>query len=204
VIRPRPRWFTQTGSDHSITYVDRFRQLAANGVDLAGEARMLDAMVARNSRLLDAGCGSGRVGAALFDRGHHVVGVDIDPVLIGAAETDHSGPRWIVADLSELDLASFGEPELFDAAIIAGNVMAFVAPGTERAVIARVASHVREDGIILVGFTTGREYTVADLDANITDLDIELEHRFATWDLRPWTARSEFSVSVLRRSSANR
>ncbi|HWD25298.1 MAG TPA: class I SAM-dependent methyltransferase, partial [Acidimicrobiales bacterium] len=192
----RPRWFTQTGSDHSNKYLDRFRRLAASGVDLAGEARLLDAMVAPRSRLLDAGCGAGRVGGALFDRGHDVVGVDIDPVLIGAAETDHRGPRWIAADLSELDLAAFDEPEPFDAAILAGNVMVFVAPGTERDVIARVAAHVRADGCILVGFATDREYAMAQFDADIAELGIVLEHRFATWDLRPWSVSSHFAVTV--------
>ena len=32
--------------------------------------------------------------------------------LIEAARTDHPGPRWIVADLSELDLSEVGETDL--------------------------------------------------------------------------------------------
>jgi hypothetical protein len=35
--------------------------MARDGADLAGEARLIDAMVARGSGILDAGCGSGRV-----------------------------------------------------------------------------------------------------------------------------------------------
>ena len=53
-------------------------------------------------RVLDAGCGPGRVGAHLHEVGHEVVGVDADPVLIAAAEEDHPGPRWLVEDLAEL------------------------------------------------------------------------------------------------------
>ena len=93
---------------HSSWYVERFRKMAAAGDDLAGEARLVDAMVPRGSRILDAGCGPGRVGAALAAVGHDVVGVDVDPVLIEAAETDYPGPRWIVQDLAELDLARTG------------------------------------------------------------------------------------------------
>jgi SAM-dependent methyltransferase len=66
--------------------------MAAEGADLGGEARLVDAMVAPGSRLLDAGCGTGRTAAVLHARGHRVVGVDADPVLIAAAEADHPGP----------------------------------------------------------------------------------------------------------------
>src|SRR5699024_8314282 len=93
------RWETDTDDNHSNWYVERFRSMAAEGHDLEGEARLLDAMVARGSRLLDAGCGPGRIAGALHRRGHEVIGVDVDPVLIEAAEVDHPGPRYIVGDL---------------------------------------------------------------------------------------------------------
>ena len=32
---------------------------------------------------------------------------------------------WLVGDLSELDLAAAGYPDLFDAIVVAGNVMTF-------------------------------------------------------------------------------
>ncbi|MFJ5543375.1 class I SAM-dependent methyltransferase [Micromonospora chalcea] len=193
------RWVTDTKPGHSQWYVDRFRQLAAEGADLSGEARLLDALVPPGARVLDAGCGTGRVAAALAARGHDVVGVDADPTLVEAARADHPGPRFLVADLAELDLAAQGEPEPFDAAVLAGNVMVFVAPGTERDVLARVAAHVRPDGLVVVGFATDRGYPVADLDADAVAAGLRPEHRFATWDLRPWRDDADFAVSVLRR-----
>lgn len=193
------RWATDTGPEHSQWYVDRFRQLAADGVDLAGEARLVDALVPPRSRILDAGCGTGRVGAELAARGHTVLGVDADPVLIEAARADHPGPRWLVADLSELDLAAAGEPEPFDAAVLAGNVMTFVASGTEVAVLRRVAAHLRPDGVVAVGFGTDRGYPLRVFDAHVAAAGLLPEHRFATWDLRPWRDDADFAVSVLRR-----
>ena len=193
------RWVTETKPGHSQWYIDRFRRLAAEGADLAGEARLLDAMVPPGARILDAGCGTGRVAGALAARGHTVVGVDADPALIEAARTDHPGPRWLVADLAELDLAAQGEPEPFDAAMIAGNVMAFVAPGTEGAVLSRIAAHVRPDGLVVVGFGTDRGYPLTDFDGDAVAAGLRLEHRFATWDLRPWRDDADFAVSVLRR-----
>lgn len=196
------RWVTETKPGHSQWYIDRFRQLAAEGADLAGEARLLDALVPPGARILDAGCGTGRVAAALAARGHNVVGVDADPALIDAARADHPGPRFLVADLAELDLAAQGEPEPFDAAVVAGNVMVFVAPGTEPAVLTRVAAHVRPDGLVVVGFGTDRGYPVTGLDADAVAAGLRLDHRFATWDLRPWHDDAEFAVTVFRKPAS--
>jgi SAM-dependent methyltransferase len=199
-----PRWVTDHGPGHSQWYIDRFRRMAADGVDLDGEARLLDAMLARSSRVLDAGCGPGRVGAALAARGHDVVGVDVDPRLIAAAEQDHPGPTWVVADLAELDLPARGHTAPFDAAVVAGNVMAFVAVGTEPVVLARLAAHLKPDGVAVVGFGADRGYPLDDFDRHARDAGFRLEHRFATWDLRPWQDDSEFAVSVLRRPTDGR
>src|ERR1700761_274830 len=111
------RWATDTAPGHSQWYIERFRRLAAEGADLAGEARLIDAMVSRHARILDAGCGPGRVGAELSKRGHTVVGVDADPALIEAARPDHPDGRWLVANLAELDLPALGEPEPFELAV---------------------------------------------------------------------------------------
>ena len=198
---PRPtRWVTETDDNHSAWYVERFRRMAADGADLGGEARLVDAMVAPGSTILDAGCGTGRVAAHLHARGHRVVGVDADPVLIAAAQADHPGPDWVVADLAHLDLAAGGHrPDRFDAAVVAGNVLAFVAAGTEPDVLARIAAHLVPDGIALVGFGTDRGYPLTSFDADLSAAGFTLEHRFATWDLRPWHADAPFAVSVLRR-----
>ena len=195
--RAVPRWFTDNAATHSQWYVDRFRTLAAEGADLAGEARLVDAMLARGSRVLDAGCGTGRTGAALHAAGHTVVGVDADPTLLAAAAADHPGPEWRQADLAELDLR--GEP--FDAAVLAGNVMVFLAPGTEATVLRRLAAHVRAGGLVVTGFATDRPYGVADFDRDCAAAGLERLHRFAGWALEPWHEAAGWAVTVLRVAS---
>jgi SAM-dependent methyltransferase len=192
------RWVTDTDQGHSQWYIERFRRMAADGVDLGGEARLVDALAAPGSRILDAGCGPGRVGALLHDRGHHVVGVDADPELIAAAGEDHPGPSWLVADLADLDLPAAGICEPFDVAVLVGNVLAFVAAGTEPDVLRRIAAHLVPGGLAVVGFGTGRGYSLAAFDAQLGVAGFLLEHRFATWDLRPWDDDAAFAVSVLR------
>ena len=193
------RWVTENSAEHSQLYIERFRRLASEGADLAGEARMVDAMLPRASRVLDAGCGQGRVGAELAARGHQVTGVDADAGLILAARADHPGQRWVVADLVDLDLSFHGDPGPFDAAVMAGNVMLFVAQGTEERVLRRVAAHLRADGFAVIGFGADRGYELPDFDRHAAAAGLATEQRFATWDLRPWRSGSPFSVTVLRR-----
>ena len=200
MARP-PRWFTDTGPDHSQWYIQRFRTLAAQGADLVGEARFIDALVAPASHVLDAGCGTGRVAAELHRRGHRSVGVDIDPVLLEACAKDHPGPTWVQADLSELDLPAAGMSEPFDAIVCAGNVMTFLAAGSESDVLGRLGAHLAPAGRLVVGFGLDRGYPLAAFDEHCRAAGLTQEHRFATWDVRPFGADSDFAVTVLARAS---
>ncbi len=195
---------TENNPDHSTWYIQRFKDMAAEGRDLHGEARFIDAMAARASRILDAGCGPGRVGGRLAELGHTVVGVDIDPVLIESATEQHPGATWVIGDLAETDAESLGvddaEFEGFDIIVSAGNVMTFLAPTTRRMVLANLHSLLATDGRLVVGFGTERELPLADFFAHVEAAGLVVELDLATWDLRPRTADSDFIVAVLRRS----
>jgi len=195
----RNRWIelTERNPEHSTWYVERFRTMDAAGDDLAGEARFVDAMAPRRSRVLDAGCGPGRVASQLARAGHEVVGVDIDPVLIAAAEADHPGPTWLVADLAELDLAAQGIEEGFDVVVCAGNVMTFLDPDTRQPVLARLAAHLRANGRIVTGFGSGRDYAFAEFFEDVAQVGLVVDVLLSTWDLRPFTPDSDFLVAVL-------
>ncbi|MGY1615925.1 class I SAM-dependent methyltransferase [Geodermatophilus sp. SYSU D00691] len=188
---------TQQDPGHSAAYVRRFRDMAAAGADLGGEARLVDALVPRASRILDAGCGPGRVGAVLHEAGHEVVGVDVDPVLIAAAEEDHPGPTWLVGDLAELDLPARGIPAEFDAIVCAGNVMTFLAPTTRRQVLARLRAHVAPSGRAAIGFGGGRGYDFEEFLADAAAAGWAQDLLLSTWDLRPFPGGSGFLVALL-------
>ena len=201
-MRAITRWESQVQANpqHSSWYVERFRAMAERGDDLAGEARLVDAMVPRGSRVLDAGCGTGRVGGELARRGHTVVGVDVDPVLVEAAVADHPDGRWLVGDLAELDLPAAGIDEGFDVIVCAGNVVTFVAPGTEVTVLERMAAHLREGGRLVVGFGAGRGYAFDQFLSDAVAAGLAVDLTLSTWDLRPFGPTSDFLVAVLRRA----
>jgi SAM-dependent methyltransferase len=196
---PDNLWLRQVAEnpDHSRWYIQRFRDMAARGEDLAGEARLVDAMVPRGARVLDAGCGTGRVGGHLAAAGHVVVGVDLDPELIAEARAGHPGPTWLVGDLSELDLPAAGIPDGFDVVVCAGNVMTFVAPSTRREVLRRFRAHLTGGGRVAVGFGAGRGYEHAEFLADAKSAGLAPDLLLSTWDLRPWSPGSDFLVALL-------
>ena len=192
-------WMQKVAADpgHSRWYIERFREMARAGDDLAGEARFVDALAPRGARILDAGCGPGRVGGHLASAGHRVVGVDVDPELIAAAEQDQTGPRWVVGDLAELDLPAQGIVEPFDVIVSAGNVMTFLAPSTRVQVLDRLRVHLDTEGRLVIGFGAGRDYAFGAFLDDATKAGLVPELLLSAWDIRPFTEDSGFLVALL-------
>jgi len=198
---PVTRWEQEIVGERWLDYVGRFDRMYADGSDLQGEVRFIDAMAPRGAAILDAGCGVGRLAAGLHDRGHNAVGVDKDPGLLAGAVERHPGVRFLESDLLTLDaatLAASGAPHRFDLIVVAGNVMVFLAPGSERDVLEGLLRLLAPGGRLVTGFATDRDYTVAAFDADATALGLTLDHRFSTWHLDPWVDESSWAVSVLR------
>ena len=191
-------------------YGAHFAQLLAEGADVEGEARLADTLLPRGSRVLDAGSGMGRVGAALLARGHQVVGVDLDPELIEQSRTTFPELPVVQSRLDDLTpelLRSAGHPKSYDLVVCVGNVMVLLAPDTERTVLTRLGALTSDQGRLLVGFhlrdspaPTAHAYPVADFARDAAATGWEVEHVFAGYDLRPFTPDSGYAVHVLRRA----
>jgi SAM-dependent methyltransferase len=143
--------------------------------------------------VLDAGCGTGRVAIELAARGIDVVGVDLDPTMIGHARLKAPELMWIESDLATVDVG-----RRFDVVVMAGNVMIFVAPLTEGAVIANMARHVDSGGCLIAGFQLGRPFGFDAYDAAAAAAGLEHVERFSTWEGDPWTSVDGYAVTVHR------
>jgi SAM-dependent methyltransferase len=153
-------------------------------------------MASRGSRILDAGCGTGRVGGRLAELGHTVVGADVDPALIDYAKADFPGADWYVSDLALLDLPALGVADPFDLVFAAGNVMGFLAPSTRVDVLRHLNNHLAAAGRLVVGFGAGRGYAFDDFFADLTTAGLTLQLALSSWELHPFDATSGFLVAI--------
>lgn len=190
------RWFgTERTSED---YDRRFAEREQAGHDVHGEARFVETLGVRS--VLDAGCGTGRIAIELARRGLKVVGVDVDPDMLAVARRKAPELRWHLADLAELHLTGDGGGStLFDAAVMAGNVMIFVEPGSEGRVVETLARHLAPGGLLVAGFQlmAGR-LDLATYDHLAGRVGLELRERWATWDRAPWQEGGDYAVSVHR------
>ena len=189
-------------------YGAHFARLMDEGVDIEGEARLADVLAPRGGWILDAGSGMGRVGASLLARGHHVVGVDFDTEIIEQSRSTFPDLPVVPSRLDELTpelLTAAGFPAAYDVVVCVGNVMILLAPDTERRVLGVLASLLAPQGRLLVGFSmrdapapTSREYPEAEFVADCEAVGLQVEARFSSYDLQPFTAASDYVVHVLR------
>jgi SAM-dependent methyltransferase len=187
------RWLRErsvTGDAYDSTYERR----AAAGENVHGEADFVETLSPKS--VLDAGCGTGRVGRELARRGLDVVGVDIDAAMLDTARRKSPDVEWVQADLAGVDLG-----RAFDAIVMAGNVMIFLAPGTEGQVVANMARHLAPGGMLIAGFQLqpGR-LSLEQYDGFAEAAGLALAERWATWHRDEWSPGGNYAVSVHRRT----
>ncbi|MFE0202902.1 class I SAM-dependent methyltransferase [Streptomyces sp. NPDC058985] len=199
------RWEQLTGGTSGEQYAARFAELAEHGQDVHGEARLCATLVPRGARVLDAGCGTGRVLIQLARLGYDGVGVDRDASMLAVARRSAPGLTWLEADLSDFDPAAAGVTPGFDLVVAAGNVFPLLAPGTEADVAAALARALRPGGLLVAGFGLDRDHlpvapslTLEQYDAHCSGAGLTLTDRFATSDADPYDGGG-YAVSVHRR-----
>jgi SAM-dependent methyltransferase len=190
--QPRNPWLA-TDAPRGAAYDERFTKLAATGHDVHGEASLVASLGLHF--VLDAGCGTGRVAMELSRRGLDVVGIDLDAEMLAVAREKAPLIPWVEADLTDADLG-----QTFDGIVLAGNVMIFLTPGTERLVVANLSRHLRQAGLFISGFSLGRGRLALDaFDGFALDAGMKLVNRWASWDQQAFATGADYAVSIHRK-----
>lgn len=124
---------------------------AEAALDLA----MVDAFAAAagqdpDARLLDAGCGAGRMSGYLAERGCRVAGVDLSPGMVAMARRDHPGLPFTVGSLADLPYPD----DQFAGVMLWYSIIHTPPEGLPR-IFAEASRVLRPGGHVLVGFQSG-------------------------------------------------
>ena len=202
-MEPRTRWSEVSGGPGAATaYQQRFDDLAAKGMDIHGEAAFVASLMSPPVRVLDAGCGTGRVATQLTALGYHCTGVDADAAMVEVAEKRDPSTTWVRQDLSRLQLRA----QAFEIAVLAGNVIPLLAPGTLLSAVERIAAHLQPGGLLVAGFGLDAAHLpqgcpvtpLADYDRACEVTGLSFVRRYGTWDRKPWHDGGGYAVSVHR------
>jgi SAM-dependent methyltransferase len=193
-------WAEISGPNRGAKYVARFAALAASGADVHGEATFCAAMAALGARVLDAGCGTGRVAIRLAELGYDCVGVDVDEAMLAQARLRSPDLIWVRSDLVRLREADLGR---FDLVVAAGNVIPLLERGTEAQVVSNLAGLLAPEGVLVAGFGLDADHLPLDsAPVGLGDYHqwcdaagLKLLSRSATWGGDPYEGGG-YAVSV--------
>lgn len=205
---PPTRWARLSDAGTPQRYAERtaarIEAERARGGDGYGEARLVSTLAGAGGRVLDGGCGTGRVALRLAELGFEVTGLDLDTGMLAVARRSPGSERvhWVEADLGQAPGVLGG----YDVVVLAGNVVPLLAEGTLRSTVAHLAGLLAPEGTLVAGFgldasqlPPGCPVTpVSDWDAACGATGLVEVSRWSTWERDPVGPDDGYVVSVQR------
>jgi len=123
-------------------------------------------------RVLDLGCGTGHLTAAISERGATAVGVDNAESMISEARAQHPDCEFVHADAR-----SYEPQEPFDA-VFSNAALHWISDGNQDAVLARVADSLVDGGRVVAEFGgTGNVAAITDaVETALAERGYEISH----------------------------
>jgi SAM-dependent methyltransferase len=185
-------------------YAAHFAELARSGRDVHGEASFVAALVDPGARVLDAGCGTGRVGIRLHELGYDVVGADVDESMLEVARRTAPQVPWCPVDISRMTAADLGGAADSDVVVMAGNVVPLLGEGSLPRTMRAVADLLRPGGLVVAGFGLDPAHLppgcpvtpLSEYDEACRAAGLSLRERFSSWEGATFEPSSEYAVSV--------
>lgn len=180
-------------------YAQKMLSLVERGVDFEVDARFVDALLPRQARVLDIGCGIGNAVAALRSRGHQAFGIDPTPALFEAATSLHDASWFRQIGAGAIYSPEFSAAELpghFDAILASGNVPEFLTNDELELVFKFSRKVLTPLGALIIGTSTHGRHGPRCLDQVAEREGLKLQQRFGDWHLNPFNDQSPWSVSI--------
>ena len=128
---------------YSAEWFETFAATVPSGIvetEIAGICRALP--LGQFPRLLDVGCGIGRIAGPLASRGYAVTGLDVNVDALAMASCRAPGPHYVALDQRHIGQLRWR----FDGALFLWNSLGFVGRSTDRETLAAVATVLRPGG----------------------------------------------------------
>ena len=126
---------TRAESPLDLAMVDAFAEAVTSGDD---------------ARVLDAGCGAGRMSRYVAERGCRVEGVDLSSRMVAMARRDHPDLEFAVGSLADLPY-----PDDLFAGVLLWYSIIHTPPAGQARIFAEATRVLRPGGHLLVGFQSG-------------------------------------------------